>query len=101
MHRDTTPEGVPDHDDARLHLNEHCGDCIGILGRAPNGLGSRSTPEARQVEGDRVDARRKDPVEVAMVPSPSVQGEDRWRARAIPLTEQSRAGEGGEHFKKS
>ena len=94
MHRDATSEGMPEHDNACLHLFEHGGDCSGIVRSSPDGVGRRGTSEAGQVQRDRIHARgRENRVEVPVVSPPSVQSQDPRRARAIRLPEQVRARE--------
>ncbi len=89
MHRDATSEGMPEHDDACLHLLEHGGDCSRIVRSPPDGVGRRGTSEAGQVERDRIHARgRENSVEVPVVSPPSVQSQGPRRARAIRLPEQ-------------
>ncbi len=89
-HRDTTAEGMPEHDYPRRHLVEHRGNRSGVVGGSPHRIGRGGAPETGQVEGDGVDARGpKDGIEVPVVPPPPVQSQDPRRARAVRLAEQA------------
>ena len=92
VHGDAAPERMPEHDDPRRHLVEHRRHGVRVLRRSPHLLGRRCAAEPRQVQGDRVDARRgEDGGEVLVVPAPSVQREDPGRPLAVGLPEQAGA----------
>jgi hypothetical protein len=72
------------------HLVQHGGDCFGVFRTSPHCLGRGGTSEPGQVKRDRVDSRRRENgFEVPVVPPPSVQSENPWRARAVRLPEQA------------